>query len=393
VTSFTFRAARDDGERVTGVLEAPTTTAAVSMLVERGLVPVRVRERTERTRQKHSPEQLAVVFSGIAALLEAGLPLDRVLEATIDGAPVQLRPMLAEVNQQVREGKGFASALETSRAIPDFVAGMLRAGEAQGRLATATRRVSTELNRQAELRSELRAALTYPAFLCAAGFVSVILIVGFVLPRFASLLSDLGQALPASTRFLLAVSSAVKLYGLFTMIAAATGAWFASALLKRDAVRTRVHQELLGLPVIGSLRHELATARACRSLAALLDSGVPLLSSLELIQSGCSDAEVSSRLARVRSDVSEGARLGLSLARHRALTTTALQLARFGDESGRLGAFFAQAATLEDDAARRALRRLVAFIEPALIVGFGVIVAFVAAALLQAVYSVRPAGF
>ncbi len=164
-----------------------------------------------RTRQPGAKsELLAGAFSGMAALLEAGLPADRALDAAAETGNPRTRALFTEALQRVREGSSFATALEASGGVPLNAIGMLRAGEAQGKLAAAARRVAETLERRAELRSQVRAALTYPVFLAAAGSVSVMLIVGFVMPKFATLLADNSRALPASTRLLLSVSSIVE---------------------------------------------------------------------------------------------------------------------------------------------------------------------------------------
>jgi general secretion pathway protein F len=137
---------------------------------------------------------------------------------------------------------------------------------------------------------------------------------------------------------------------------------------------------------------QLSSARTCAALGTLLESGVPLLGALQLCADASTDGAVATRIGKVREDVTRGERLGESVRRHEALSPLALRLVDFGERSGRLAGFLAQAARLEAAAAQRTIQRAVTMLEPALILGLGLAVAFVAAALLQAVYSVRPTG-
>ncbi len=395
MTAFRFRAAREDGEQVSGVLNAPTAAAALADLTGRGLFALAVREDgSAASRTARLPRsELADAFAGLAALLEAGVPADRALAEAEELSGRRVSPLFAEARRRVREGTSLSAALDAAGGLPPMAIGLLRAGEAHGRIAAATRRLAEELEREAELRARVRAALAYPVFLAVVGTASVGLIVGLVVPRFAGLLSDLGQTLPPATRALIAVSRAVAAHGLLIAGVVAIGAILGARAAATGEGALALHRFLLDLPIIGPLRRRLASARACRALAGLLESGVPLLAALDLARGAAGDRAIAERLAQVREAVSQGERLGAALRRHDALAPAALRLATFGERSGRLAELVAQAARLEEAGADRALRALVGLLEPALIVGFGALVAFVAAALLQAVYSVRPAGF
>jgi type II secretory pathway component PulF len=155
-------------------------------------------------------------------------------------------------------------------------------------------------------------------------------------------------------------------------------------------VRARIDGLLLGLPIVGGLRLGFASARACRALGGMLTSGMPLLPALDAAATATGDLEVSRRLANSRAAVARGARLTQALEAQRALSPLALQLVGVGEATGRLGPMLSRAGELVAEDADRSLRTAVALLEPALVVTLGLLVAGVAAALLQAVYSVRP---
>jgi len=394
VIAFRYRAVRADGERIVGRVSAGNATEAASDLGRRGLLPLEVREERQEARiASFGSGDLAQLLSGLAALLEAGLPVDRALATAGETAAPVLRELLAAAHDAVRQGARLSVALEGAGRLPPMVTGLVRSGEQSGRLAAAVARAAAELERTAELRAQVRAALTYPVFLTAAGTVAVATIVGFVLPRFAALLGDLGQALPASTRLLLGAAALAHRQALLLLVLAVAVAAAIAVAAQTAAARLAWHRWLLDMPVVGPMRHGLSGARFCRSLAGLLETGVPLLAALDAARDAAGDLAVAERVTAARGAVNEGERLAVALRREAALLPSALRLVAFGEHAGRLPAFLERAAQLDERAAQRSLRALVALIEPVLIVGFGAVVAFVAAALLQAVYSVRPGGF
>jgi type II secretory pathway component PulF len=203
-------------------------------------------------------------------------------------------------------------------------------------------------------------------------------------------LGELGAELPPSTRALLAVSNFAQRFGPLLALAAVGMAAIATRWAFTPHVRARIDGLLLGLPIVGGLRLGFASARACRALGGMLTSGMPLLPALDAAATATGDLEVSRRLANSRAAVARGARLTQALEAQRALSPLALQLVGVGEATGRLGPMLSRAGELVAEDADRSLRTAVALLEPALVVTLGLLVAGVAAALLQAVYSVRP---
>ncbi len=391
--AFRYEAARTDGAMVRGTVEAVSEPAAAALLSGRGLYPVLVEASpvpdTRYRFNRPSARQQATVFESLASLVEAGVPLDRALAATERVAAGPLGDAVARVARQVREGASLGGALAAENGLFSGVSiGLVRAGERGVGLAAALSQAAAHLEREAETAARIRAALAYPLLLAVVGTASVGLITLFVVPRFAALLADVGQTLPTATRLLMAASSATRHYGLALVPVGILLILVSARLIEQR--RRAWHEWLLGLPLIGPARHSLATARAARTLGALLGVGTPALAALEISRDATGDAAVSARLEGAKGRVAEGAGLSSALAATRALTPAALQLAAIGDQAGRLPGLLAKAAEIEERDAERRIKTLVSFLEPALIVAFAGVVAFVAAALLQAVYALRP---
>ncbi len=392
-TVYAYRAARADGAIERGVLSVDSREAAASALMNRGLFPMDVRLERASTVSKAAlpPDDLAVGLRVLAALLEANVPLARALGMLDDLVPASWTPVLGSITESIRSGHSLAAALSSAPAsFPPVVLGMLQAGEGGSGLATAVRRAADLTESTARTRAAIRSALAYPIILAFAGTASIALLVGVVLPRFGAILSDLGQPLPLTTRLALELASFARVAALpaFALLLVSIFLWRAWVGTSDGARRWA--SMMLAVPAIGAIRRSSATARACAALSALLESGVPFAQALVHGARATGDAEMSARILAARESIIGGQSVAKSLGEQHALTPTAVRLARAGEETGRLADMLAHAATLEADAASRSTKTLVGILEPAMILVFGAIVAFVAASLLQAIYSVRP---
>lgn len=391
MASYRYRAARPDGRIVTGTMESARSADLTEILFSRGLYPIEVEDAGLGPASRAAPRrELAIVFRSLASLATAGVPLEKAVASTGGVARGKLATLLEATRGALREGRSLAQALESGGGlVPPLALGMVRAGERGGRLGRALEEVASHLEQEAELVAKVRQALAYPILLAVVGTATVLVIATVVVPRFAELLKDSGQALPPATTALLAVSALLTQYGFLILLLVAGAVIALREWLTRPAARRVLHRVLLAFPAIGPLRQSLASARCCRALGGMLEAGMPLLPALDASQEAAGDQAVVERLRRVREMVAQGAPLAQSLERERALTSTAHQLVSVGESSGQLATMTLRAGDLAARESERQLRSLVGLIEPALIVLFGGLVAFVAAALLQAVYGLR----
>jgi general secretion pathway protein F len=393
VLLFTYRAMRRDGSLERGSINAPDAIEARAALTTRGLLPIELDIEQTAREQKATirSADLALGLRLLADLLESGLPMSRALQTFADLAPVAWREAIPQLRQSVKEGRSLASALAGAPiAIPPLVIGILHAGEAGSGIAGAMRRAADVMEGVAATRSAVRSALVYPLVLATAGIGSIGILVGVVLPKFALLLGDLNHALPPSTRMLMALVAAARSMFIPSLIVIVAGLVAWTAWVATDRGRIQWHELLLGIPGIGSVRRSAASARASFALAALLESGVPIAEAMRHASRASGDAALEKRLIMARDSIGTGTGIGAALEASNALTGTVTKLIRAGEETGRLTAMLGHAARLEQDRAERIVRSSVRLIEPALVLFFAIIVAAVAAAMLQAIYTVRP---
>jgi type II secretory pathway component PulF len=334
---------------------------------------------------------LAVVFRNVAILVAEGVPIERAFAASEALVTGRLRTAIEDVRMSIREGQTVGDALERHEDVfPRSIVGIVRAGERGSRMEEACQTVANGLEADARLRSELLGSLTYPTLILVVGVASIIVMGAVVIPRFAEIFEGFGAELPPATRALLAVSGGIRRFGPLTLLGAVALGAGVLGWLRGEAARLRVDAMLLRLPVVGALRLGFSSARTCRALGGMLGSGMPLLVALDAASDAAGDREIARRLMSAREAVAHGRRLADALTEESALTPVALQLVGVGENGGKLGAMLARAGDIAADRAQLALRATLSLAEPLLIIALGGMVAAVAAALLQAVYSVRP---
>ena len=391
---FAYRAANASGAINAGEIDATSAHEAREIVAARGLYLLALEPRGERKQRRDplSVGDLALGLRILADLLESGLSMSRALHAFEELAPRAWRPALPHVRQSIREGQNLAAALSTAPvAIPGLVIGIAQAGEAGAGIGPAIRRAADLMESAAEMRGAVRSALAYPMVVAAAGFLAVTILITVVLPRFAKILSDLGQALPASTQFVIDGAAAARAGLVPALVLAGVFVLSWRAWTKTDGGKQQWHRLLLSVPLLGSVRLGTAAARMAHSLSALLESGVTLNAALTFAGRGAGGAELGNRIAAARVAVSSGEPLSRALESVRATTSTVVRLVRAGEESGRLPQMLQHAARIEQQRADRTVRTAVRMLEPLLLLTFASVVALIAAALLQAIYSVRPA--
>lgn len=393
-TRFRYRAASAAGRVVEGVLQAQSRQTAIAELARQQLFPVAIDEvpvRDSALAPRRLGRRAAVTLwsRSAATLLGAGLPLDRVLGFTAAhvGHP-ELTEALKQVRRSVQGGASLADALmEHPRFFDPLFIATVSAGESSGALETVFQRLAEHLEESAELRSQVRSALLYPALMAVVGSLGVILLLGFVIPRFATILSDVGGSLPFTTRLLMMASAVVTQGWWAWLLLAAAAAYVIPTALARPAWRRRWHAARLELPWVADLERKYVTARFARTLGLVLRSGISVLPALKIARNSAGNLVIQDGLERASAAVAEGSALAPALAS--TLPPLAVQMIAVGEESGHLEELCLRVADSYDSEVRRSLRTAVALIEPAMILLFGSLVGFVALAMLQAIYGIN----
>jgi general secretion pathway protein F len=405
LAQFQYRAVDLQGKVVEGTIDAAAVPAVVSRLQDRGLIPIDIasgdgaRPKAARVKLPELPSfgrrrikgrDLLVVTQELSALVSAGLPLDRSLATLGELADnPEMKRVLGDVLHAVQGGKSLAEALSQHKVFPSLYVNMVRAGELGGFLEQVLLRLTEYLERSQEMRDEVRSATTYPILLTCAMGGSIIFLLVFVLPKFSSMFTEMGQALPLQARILLAVSGFVTSYwwavlGVIGIAVAAFRYW-----VRTPRGRYSWDQTKLRFPLLGALLRKVEVARLARTLGTLLRSGVPMLPSLGIIKEIAGNQVIARSLGEVEVGVREGAGVADPLARSGVFPQLAVQMIAVGEETGKLDEMLIRVADHFDREVKVRMQQGLRLLEPLLIVVMGLGVGFIVVSMLSAIFSVN----
>lgn len=374
--------------------QAATRDRLLQELDGQGLLVVAVEEggpepRSLITGVRPSQQRLEVIRA-LGSLLRVGLSVPEALAEAASFVEAEGREILESISDCVDEGVSLADAMARHPGWFDgFMVGVVRAGEKGGDMASAFERLEHKLQRDAELRSELLSALLYPALLIVVGGAAVCILLGVVLPRFGEILVASGGTPPLSTRLVLAASSVVSSWW-WAVGGTALALLLCTLVFVPPALRARARSSfLLRCPGVASVRREVLTAQYARMMSVLVSGGTPLTEGLRYCQTALADPLARRDAGLIHSRVSDGESFEAALGEAAVFHPTLTRLVAAGEATGHLDDFLERAADFYERRLERAARRAVALVEPALIVSFGVIVGFVALAVVQSMYSIN----
>ncbi len=398
--TFAYQAVDGSGKRLRGQAQAVSSGALARTLEERGLFVLDVAEWNEAARggargfRLGRRREVLEVTRALAALLPVGMPLAQALNAASGVASGDVKSSLQEVRARVERGDPLSVALaEHGSLFSPLYVGLVRAGEKSGDLDAAFQRLADQLERDEHLRGKILSAAIYPLMLATAGSVAVTVLLFFVLPRFVTLLEGSGARLPKSTSTLLAFSAALHRAWPVLLLIPFFIAAFATWVRGSDNGRRVWSTIMLALPGISTLRRYALAGRFARLVGVLLGGGAPLLTALDDTIESIGDPNARDDVVRIRTRVREGSSLRAAVADSTLFPPMLAQLVGVGEDAGQLRTFLMKSADIFEERTERATSRLATLAEPAMIIMFGAIVAFVALSLLQAIYGINANSF
>jgi len=344
-----------------------------------------------RSRRSKLPMQQFLIFNQeLAALLAAGLPLlqciDIMLERLKD--PV-FRQVLTDVRERVASGQELSAAFEAhGEMFPRLYPSSLKAGERSGDLEKVIRRFIRYLQLLLEARKRVVSALVYPAVLVCLSVAMIVIMTVFVVPKFAGLYSDLDAELPLLTRITLSIGQFVRSNWIVIVAALAVGFWLLRRWSETPAGRVALDHLRLKLPVLGPVFHRFGIAEMTRSLATLLDGGLPLVPSLEISTAAVGNAWLREQLSPTVQRVREGKALHAALEQTGVMEDLAIDMVKVGETTGALGTMLTNVSDFLDQEVETRMQRLLSLVEPLMLVFMGIIVALLLISVYLPMFSV-----
>lgn len=344
----------------------------------------------ELTAKKVPRKDLMHFSRQLAVFIKAGIPILDALEAIHEEMGNKFfREVVEDIMDRLRGGSTFADAAAVHQAaFPAYYLGILRSAELTGKLDTVLVQLSQYIERDLDARRKVTSALTYPAVIAAMAVVVVVILVVVVLPKFEVFFANLDAQLPAPTRLLLAIADFltdfwIPIVGGF--VALIVGLVVGLRLQSGKALRDRV---LLRIPVLGDLIEHVVLERFCRILSSMMQAGVPLPEALRVTTEATSNEVYKRGLAGARESMMRGEGLATPLIETGLFPPSAKQMFRVGENTGTLDQQLETAATYFERELDYKIKRFTSLFEPAVIIGMGLVVGFVAVALVSAMYGI-----
>ncbi len=395
---YRYKALNARGETLTGQMEAASGAEVAARLQEQGHLPMEASLASEaggdyNWRALFKPRPLAgprlVQFTQqLATLLGAGQPLDRALTILLEQPDDDAsRQVLGDVRDTVRGGASLSSALERHHdTFGRLYVNMVRAGEAGGSLQDTLQRLADYLERARALRVRVTNALVYPVILLVMVGLSLLFLLGYVVPQFSAMYDSLGADLPWFSRLVLGVGDFVRNWWIVVLAVPLLALLWIDRKRRDQAFMLRLDTWLLQNKLAGPLVAKLDTARLARTLGTLLRNGVPMLSALGIARNVVDNRVLAADVEAAADEVRNGRGLSLALAKGKRFPRLALQMIQVGEESGALDAMLLKTADTFEQDTQTAMDRLLAALVPAVTLLLAVVVGVVILSVLAPIY-------
>ena len=399
---FEYKALNKKGKKTGGIITADGPTAARLKLSQDLIYPTEIKEVKAATKRfftgtflprfsgfrRINPVEVTTALRQLATLVSSGLPLLDCLNGLIEQTEQdQLKKVFTQIRERVVEGSSLSQAMAAHPAIFDQIyVNMVRAGETGGALDIILKRLSDFSEKRMKLKKKLEAAMTYPLFLLMISSIILIFLMSFVMPKVIGVFKGMELALPWTTRALILGTNFMRQFwwlvgmGLITIFA------MVSAWVKTDRGRWIWDRMRLHIPIFGRLHQKAVIARFTKTLSILLKSGIQLVDSMEIARLSMGNRIMEDAIKDSIRLVGEGSGFATPLKETGRFPPLVVQLIRAGEQSGELDEMLAKAAEVYEDDVETTITSLTSIIEPAIILGMGLMVGFIVLAILLPIF-------
>jgi type II secretion system protein F len=401
---YSYKATTLSGQTVEGLMEGKDEEAVIQGLHQLGYIPIRIaaaREKGEGFRlsgllpQRVGIKDVLIFTQELSTLISAGLPIDRSLN--ILGTLTEnrkLKETVKDILKRIEGGNSLGEALgQYPRIFPKLYVNMVRAGESGGFLETILSRLARYLQSTKEIRDYLISVMIYPLILTLVSGASVVILMTFVIPRFARIFSDMGQAIPLPTQMLMSASHFVRSYwwaGLGALVLVYLGL---KAYSQDEERRLNWDRFKLRWILVGDLIKKVEVSRFTRTLGTLLQSGVSILPALTLVKEISQNLAISRSIHYVHDRLREGKSVSKSLEETNIFPPLAIHMIGVGEETGRLDEMLLKVAENYEENVQTSIKRFVSLLEPLIILVMGSVVGFIVVSMLLAIFSINEIPF
>jgi type IV pilus assembly protein PilC len=368
------------GREIRSSVEAATEQAAIAALLNRNMLVVSIQEKIGR-KGKTSGGRVAlmdlVIFTRqLATMIEAGLAMVQSLQALAEQTTNKImRDVIKDVCTRVEGGDSFSEALQKHpKVFSRLYVCMVAAGEKGGLLAEILARLATYLENTNRLRKKIKSAMLYPIVVTIVAILITIFLLVKVVPVFGEIFASFGAELPGPTQGLIDLSSFVKRYLIFLLVAGGGSVYAWLYFIKTPVGRQFWDARRIKLPIFGAIAHKICLARFTRTLASLIRSGVPILEVLQIVSQTVGNVIMEKAIKTAAVDIERGESISASLGKHPIFPVMIIRMITAGEQTGKIDNMLERVSDFMDEEIETTLAGLTALIEPILIVFLGIVV-------------------
>ena len=401
---YEYTALDEKGRERKGFIDAAGIAAARQKLREEGVYPVEINQAADKKDtaltsflgikiwQRVSTKDVSLFTRQLSTLIGAGIPLVPSLSVIIAQTKNQLlKQTLTQIREHINEGNSLTQGmLNFPQIFPPFYVNMVRAGESSGTINLVLERLADFSENQQAMISKIRAALAYPIIMLFVGSAVIFLLMTFVVPKITGIFTDMHQTLPLITIVLIGISNFLKsFWWLILILLAAAIAAFKYMTTGTEAGRRMWDSAKLKIPIWGQVNLKIAIARFCRTLATLLQSGVPLLSSMEIVRNVVNNILIGEAISKASKDVEEGKGLSGPLTESGLFPPLVTEMVAVGEQTGTLEKMLNRVATAYETEAQSDIMVMTSLLEPLMILVMGLVVGFIVISILLPIFEMN----
>jgi type IV pilus assembly protein PilC len=401
MATYTYKARNNTGQLVTGNITANSEQEVIVQLRQMQYAPVKISQGVTAniyedaaaktsffslifSSKKIKVRDMAIFCTNLSSMTSAGVPLLGALNMVSDQlTSVKLSATIRKISQRISDGASFSEALAAFGDIfSSFFINMIRAAEMSGTLDQVLKDMAVYMEKQDTLRQTVRGMMIYPIILAVACLGVITLIITFVMPQFVHIFTKAGVPLPAPTKMLYEIGLWIKQYPMFYVPALVACVFLFRKFLKTKQGKDVVDRMLLKVPKVGALMKNSLVARFCRTLATMLNTGVPMLQSLRIVQQVLGNVVFTEIVQDVYESVEKGEGIHQALFKHREFPKDVVYMISVGEKSGNIGMMLNKIADFYESKVQFEVKELVVLIEPAFIVMMAVSVGGILASVI-----------
>lgn len=400
---YEFSALTSTGKKLKGLIDADSLPAARQKIRGQGNYPVEINETSATAVTTKTPllsiqfgqrvkqQEVHIATRQLATLLGAGIPLVPALNGLIEQTENRaLKTILSQIKDAVNEGNSLTSALmEHPRLFSKVYVNMVSAGEASGSLDVVLDRLAEFGENQHALRSRVKAAMLYPLFMAVVGIIVLFLLITFIVPSITSVFAGSKQALPLPTVMLIGISSFLKQFWWAVLVVVLAAIAVIHRHISRPDGRRQWDQLKLSLPGLSDLSIKTTSARFARTLSSLLQSGVSLIVSLQIVKNIVDNVILADSINEACEELEKGISLSQFFRGNKYFPPMLVQMMAVGEQSGTLDKMLAKAADSYEKEVEVKILALTSMIEPVMILSMGLVVSFIVVSILLPIFEMN----